>query len=190
MRRHRFLRSIPEEIIFCAALQLLLAAFAKESEPQNKRGCQAQIVQRQTEEVMKKHIAGLFGFALLLAAASVHAQITETIHVKVPFSFVAAGKAFPAADYNVQITQPTGLVKLSAANVPPAIMMSNTNEHPGREGGKSYMQFERYGDSWVLEQVAYDDTEQVLHRSKIEQRLAQLKPSGQQTLMASSTTGH
>jgi hypothetical protein len=139
---------------------------------------------------MKKHIAALFGFAVLLAAASAHAQITETIQVKVPFPFVAAGKSWPAADYNVQITQPTGLVKISAANVPPAIVMSNTNEHPGREGGKSYMQFERHGDRWVLEQVAYDGTEQVLHQTKIEQRLAQLKPSGQQTLIASNVAGH
>jgi hypothetical protein len=69
-------------------------------------------------------------------------------------------------------------------------MMSNTNEHPGREGGKSYMQFEHYGDSWVLEQVAYDGTEQVLHRSKIEKQLAQLKPSGEQTLRASNAAGH
>ena len=90
---------------------------------------------------MKKLIVSLFGFALLLAAASAHAQITETIQVKVPFSFVAAGKTFPAADYTIKITHPTGLVTLSAANVGPAIMMSNTNEHPGREGGKSYMQF-------------------------------------------------
>ena len=52
------------------------------------------------------------------------------------------------------------------------------------------MQFERYGDSWVLEQVAYDGTEQVLHQTKIEQHLAQLKPSGQQTIMASNTSGH
>ena len=69
---------------------------------------------------MKKQIAGLFGFALLLAAASAHAQITETVQVKVPFSFVAAGKTWPAADYKVQITQPTGLIKLSADNIAPA----------------------------------------------------------------------
>ena len=139
---------------------------------------------------MKKHIAGLFGFGLLLAAASAHAQITETIQVKVPFSFVAAGKTFPTADYTIKITQPTGLVTLTAANVGPAIVMSNTNEHPGMQGGKTYLKFERYGDSWVLEEVAYDGTEQVLHRSKIEQRLAQLKPSGEQTLMASNVAGH
>jgi hypothetical protein len=141
-------------------------------------------------EVMKKYIAALFGFAFLLAAASAHAQITETIQVKVPFSFVAAGKAFPAADYQIKITQPTGLVTLRAANVGPAMMLSNKNEHPGREGGKSYMKFEHYGDSWVLEEVTYDGTEQVLHQSKVERELAQLKPSGEQTLMASSASGN
>jgi hypothetical protein len=139
---------------------------------------------------MKKHIAGLFGFALLLAAASAHAQITETIQVKVPFPFVAAGKAFPAADYKIRITQPTGLVTLSAANVGPAIGMSSKNEVPGMEGGKSCLKFERYGDRWVLEEVTSDGTEQVLHMSKVEWELAQVKPSGHQTLMASNASGH
>jgi hypothetical protein len=136
-----------------------------------------------------RSLVSLFGLVLLAAAVSAHAQITETIQVKVPFPFVAAGKAWPAAEYKIKITQPTGLLTLSAANVGPAIVMSNTNEHPGMEGGKTYLKFERYGDSWVLEEVAYDGTEQVLHRSKIEQRLAQLQTSGEQTLMASSVAG-
>jgi hypothetical protein len=38
---HHFRGSYPEEIIFYAALQVLPSAFAIESEPQNKRGCQA-----------------------------------------------------------------------------------------------------------------------------------------------------
>ena len=57
---------------------------------------------------MKKHIAGLFGFALLLAAASAHAQITQTVRVQVPFPFVAAGQNMPAADYSVKITKDYG----------------------------------------------------------------------------------
>jgi len=39
---------------------------------------------------MKKHIAGLFGFALLLAAACAHAQITQTVRVQVPFTVTRA----------------------------------------------------------------------------------------------------
>ena len=182
--------SYPEEIIFCATLQVLPAAFAIESEAQNKRGCQAEITATKRRKVMKKHIAALFGFAALLAAASAHAQITETIQVKVPFSSVAAGKSWPAADYTVRISQPTGLVTLSAATVPPATMLTNRDEHPGMENGKSYLKFELYGNSWVLEEVSYDGTEQVLHRSKIEKQLAQLKTSGQQTLMDSNAYGH
>jgi len=138
---------------------------------------------------MKKHIVALFGFALLLAAASAHAQITDTVLVSIPFPFVVAGRTMPAADYSVKITQYTGLISLTTPGRS-AIVLSNTNEHPGRETGKSYLKFERYGDSWVLEEVTYDGTEQVLRRSKIEKQLAQLKPSGEQILMASNASRH
>jgi hypothetical protein len=59
---------------------------------------------------MKKHITGLFGLTLLLAAASAQAQITTTVRVTVPFPFVTAGQTMPAADYNVQITRDSGVV--------------------------------------------------------------------------------
>jgi hypothetical protein len=137
---------------------------------------------------MKKHIAGLFGFALLLAAASAHAQITKTVQVTVPFPFVAAGRTMPAADYRIKITQDTGLIILTTPGRS-AIMLSTRNEHPGKESGKSYLKFEHYGDDWVLEEVTYDGTEQALLRSKIEQKLAQLKPSGEQILMAANISG-
>jgi len=183
-------RFIPEESIFCAALQLSSAAFAKQSEPQNNRGCQKKKnVATKRRKVMKKHIATLFGFALLLAAASAHAQITETVQVKVPFPFVAAGRTMPAADYRVKITEDTGLITLSTPGRS-AILLTIRNEHPGKESGNSSLKFERYGDSWVLEEVTYDGTEQVLRRGKVEQKLAQLQPSGEQTLMASNITPH
>ena len=70
------------------------------------------------------------------------------------------------------------------------IALSITNEHPGKESFESYLKFERYGDSWVLEEVNYDGTDQVLRRSKVEQQLARLQASGQQTLMASNVSGH
>ena len=76
-------------------LQLLPAAFALESEPQNKRRCQAEITAAANGGSHEKAHRSFFGFALLLAAASAHAQMTETIQVKVPFSFVAAGKTWP-----------------------------------------------------------------------------------------------
>lgn len=138
---------------------------------------------------MKKHIAGLFGFALLLAAASAHAQITQTVRVQVPFPFVAAGQNMPAADYSVKITMDTGLIILSSRGRS-VIALSIRNVHPGKESFESYLKFERYGDSWVLEEVNHDGVDQVLRRSMIEQQLARLKPAGQQTLMASNLSGH
>jgi hypothetical protein len=141
------------------------------------------------EEVMKKHIAGLFGFALLLAAASAHAQITQTMRVQVPFPFVAAGQNMPAADYTVEITLDTGLIMLKSRGRS-AMALSIRNGHPSKESFESYLRFKRYGDRWVLEEVNRDGDDQVLSRGKIEQQLAQLKSAGQRTLMASNISGH
>jgi len=138
---------------------------------------------------MKKHIVGVFGFALLLAAASAHAQITQTLRVQVPFPFVAAGQNMPAADYSVTITKDTGLIILRSPGCS-AAALSIRNVYPGKESYKSYLKFERYGDRWVLEEVNHDGAYRVLRRSKIEQQLARLKPAGQQTLMASNLSGH
>jgi hypothetical protein len=95
----------------------------------------------------------------------------------------------PAADYSVKITKDTGLIILSSRGRS-AIVLSIRNVHPGKESFESYLKFERYGDSWVLEEVNHDGVDQVLRRSKIEQQLAQLKPAGQKTLMASNLSGH
>jgi hypothetical protein len=138
---------------------------------------------------MKKPIANLLGFALLLAAASAHAQITQTVRVQVPFPFVAAGQNMPAADYSVKITKDTGLIILSSPNRS-VIALSIRNVHPGKESYESYLKFERYGNSWVLEEVNHDGIDQVLRRSEVEQQLARLKPADQRTLMASNLSGH
>jgi hypothetical protein len=68
--------------------------------------------------------------------------------------------------------------------------LSTRKMHPGKESSESYLKFERFGDSWVLEEVNHDGDDQVLRRSKLERQLAQLKPTGQQTLMASNISGH
>jgi len=87
------------------------------------------------------------------------------------------------------ITKDTGLIILSSSGRS-AIALSIRNVHPGKESYESYLKFERYGNSWVLEEVNHDGADQVLRRSKIEQQLARLKPAGQQTLMASNLSGH
>src|SRR5271163_96104 len=120
---------------------------------------------------MQKQIRSIVGLALLLAAVSAYAQIEHTIQVKIEFPFVAAGKMFPAADYRIQIIQPTGLVTLTSPGIQSATMLTNKNER--QEGGddKTYLQFQRYGESWVLSQVNYDGTAQVLHLGKAQREL-------------------
>lgn len=125
---------------------------------------------------MMKQIRSMLGLAILLAAVSAYAEIQQTIQVKVAFPFVAGGKMFPAADYRIRIVQPTGLVTLSAPGVQSATMLTNKNER--LEGGddKTYLVFERHGDSWVLSQVTYDGTAQVLHLHRMGKESPMSKP--------------
>jgi hypothetical protein len=135
------------------------------------------------EEVMKKHITGLFGLALLLAAASAQAQIAQTIQVAIPFPFVTAGQTMPAADYSLQITRDSGLVILSSITGKSAAQITTKDYRP-KEVEKSYLRFQRYGNTWVLKEVTLGGMAQVLPMGKVERQLAQVNPSRQQTLMA------
>jgi hypothetical protein len=139
---------------------------------------------------MTKDIRGFVGLVLLLAAVSAHSQITQTIVVKVPFPFVAAGKTLPAADYRVQIVQPVGLVTLSSPGVRSVTMLTNKDQVPGARADQSYLQFRRYGETWVLEWVTYDGTAQLLNMGKVETQLARSKPSAEVALMATNVAAH
>jgi len=88
---------------------------------------------------MKRYFQGILGAALLLAAVSASAQIKETVAVKVPFSFVAAGKTWPAADYRFQIVQPVGLVTMTTPGMKQASFVTNTDQHPGAEAGRTFL---------------------------------------------------
>ena len=111
---------------------------------------------------MKRYFQGILGAALLLAAVSASAQIKETVAVKVPFSFVAAGKTWPAADYRFHIVQPVGLVTMTTPGMKQASFVTNTDQHPGAEAGRTFLSFQQFSDRWVLEEVAYQGTEQRL----------------------------
>jgi len=139
---------------------------------------------------MIKQIKSIVGLAILLAAVSAYAQIEQTVQVKVPFPFVAAGKVFPAADYRIRIVQPTGLVTLTSPGIKSATMLTNKNER--QEGGddKTYLQFQRYGESWVLSQVNYDGTAQLLHVGKEERELPMSQPAVPTTLITPGMGGY
>jgi hypothetical protein len=120
---------------------------------------------------MTKQIRTLMGVALLLAAVSALAQTTNTniLEVKVPIPFVTAGKNWPAADYRVQIHTENNTLTLSSRGIGSAIMLTTTGERP-REG-RTYLQFQRSGDRWFLQEVTRDGTAHVLPPGKSEKEL-------------------
>lgn len=141
---------------------------------------------------MKNYIRSflsLFGLALLAAAVSAHAQNTQTIQAKVPFPFVVAGQALPPAEYRLQITQFTGLVVISSDGINRASLLTNRDYRP-KEASEAYLRFRRFGDHWVLREVAQGGVTQMITITKSDQVVANLQPSDQQTLMASSVVGH
>jgi hypothetical protein len=135
-------------------------------------------------KVMKKQIKNIVGLALLLVTASAFAQITHTIGVQVPFSFVADGRNWPAGEYRIKIDKHMGLLTLSSEGVTPATFLTNKDERRGDPSSRTYLQFQHYGDRWVLQAVTLDGTAQILNSGKLEKELARLKPSGNKTLVA------
>ena len=137
---------------------------------------------------MTKQIRSLIGVALLLAAVSAFAQTTRTIRVKVPFPFVTAGKIWPAGDYRVQIRTDNRTLTLSSHGIGSAIMPTTTDERAGER--RTYLQFQRYGERWVLQEVTQDGTAQVLNTGELESELTKNKPSCQETLVARCSGVH
>jgi hypothetical protein len=134
---------------------------------------------------MKTQIRNFFGLALLLAAVSASAQITTTVQVKIPFPFEVAGTTLPAADYKVDITRSNGLVSFHSFGGTVVMQLTRADYRP-LKADKYYLQFQRYGDRWVLKELSMGGSAQVPIQGKSERELAKLQPSAQQTLIASS----
>jgi hypothetical protein len=118
---------------------------------------------------MTNQIRSRIALGLLLAAVSASAQTANVIRVKVPFPFVTAGKSWPAADYRVKIRAENGTLTLSAPGMRSATMLAATDRRPGE--GRAYLQFQRSGDRWLLQEVTLDGTAHVLPTGKLDKEL-------------------
>ena len=137
---------------------------------------------------MTKQIRSLIGVAMLLAAVSAFAQTTRTIRMKVPFPFVTAGKSWPAGDYRMQIRTDNSTVTLNSPGMASATVLTTTDDRSGEE--RTYLRFQRYADHWVLQEVTLDGTAYVLTSGELKSEQARLKPSCQETLVASCLGVH
>ncbi len=131
---------------------------------------------------MKRTIAAIVGLALL-TALSASAQTVRSNPVKVPFAFLAGDKTVPAGEYRVQINLGMKMVML----IGPAGAVASTLSMDEADGNEADgLQFQRFGDTWVLQKVWVHGYAQRLFPGKFEKQLAKLNPPGEHTLVAST----
>jgi len=124
---------------------------------------------------MTKHIGSFIGMAILLAAVSASAQSSNEVRVKVPFSFVTAGKTWPAADYIVQIHTENGTVTLTSPGIATATLLTNSDERP--VDGRTYLEFQRSSDRWFLREVTVDGLAHIFPSRELEKALVEERMS-------------
>lgn len=133
---------------------------------------------------MTKQITNLIGIVLLLlAAASASAQSADEIRATVPFPFVTAGKSLPAADYRVHVNRENGTLTLSSPGIPSVTMLTSSDQRA--EDGPSCLRFRRLGDHWILKEVSFYGTTQVLPPDKLEKDPSNIEPSSQEPVVVS-----
>ena len=119
---------------------------------------------------MTKQIRSFVVLAFLLMAASAFGQSMRAIRANVPFSFEAAGRTWPAGDYKVQFDVATGAMTLTSYGIRPAIVFPiSKDEAP--QGTRTYLRFQRSGDTWILTQASFGDTLQALKLNRAEREL-------------------
>jgi hypothetical protein len=132
---------------------------------------------------MTKQITYFIGIALLLAASSASAQSADELRVTVPFPFVTAGKILPAADYRVQINRENGALTLSSPGVSSVMTLTSTDQRA--EDGPTCLRFRHLGDRWILKEVSFSGTAQVLPPDKLERDPINIEPSSHEPVVVS-----
>ena len=113
---------------------------------------------------MEKFTKSVVGLALLMVAGSSFAQSMRVVKATVPFQFEAAGKTLPAGDYKVRYDITTSAVTLTSSATRPATTLTTREEDPTSEA-RSYLRFERYGESWTLTQASFGGVVQTFKRA-------------------------
>ena len=128
---------------------------------------------------MTTRISTLLGSILLLMATMLSAQ---SVHVTVPFSFVAGSTNLPAGDYTIELNRRTGAMILrSDDRSGKSVMMVAKNSDWARNPDKTYTIFQRYGAQYFLAEVWREGAGQTLIRGNLERELASKHPNVEAT---------
>jgi hypothetical protein len=104
--------------------------------------------------MMKSIIRSFGALAVVLAAISASAQ--PSTQVSVPFAFAAAGRMFPAGDYRVSLDESNQIVSLRGQDLKTIFMLTAPGDSIQDE--RSVLRFQRDGDEWSLQGIAFDGT--------------------------------
>lgn len=119
---------------------------------------------------MAKQIKNLVYLALLLVSASGLAQIRHTSRIKIPFSFMAAGRNWAAGDYSVVFDSYSGFVTLNSFGVDSATVGTSPGD-PSGEVGHNYLRFQTDGEHRILQAVQLDGNARTIGLKKSEREL-------------------
>ena len=112
----------------------------------------------------------------LLVVGSAHAQLPGTeIRASIPFDFTVRGKTLPAGEYTVSRIgdEPVSLLMRNVNNKHEHVVFETEPENVRRTTRRDVLVFNRYGDSYFLEEVvtAGEDTARELMPSHAERTL-------------------
>jgi hypothetical protein len=122
------------------------------------------------------------------AAATVSAQLTNKVTVKIPFSFVAGKTALPAGVYTVERSALNLLILRNTDGEGSAIFSTSLGDADARLA-RTELLFSRYGEEYFLSQVRPSASDLVYRvpRTAAEERLAK-KASGPELVTVVSGT--
>ena len=108
--------------------------------------------------------------ALSLASTSLMGQSKFTMTMKIPFSFVAGEKTFPAGEYTVQTVAMPSTVWIRSEDASRNLVLLSHATLAQQTAGESWLRFHRYGDRYFLSQILItgDGTGQELVFSRAE----------------------
>jgi hypothetical protein len=119
----------------------------------------------------RRSFPAVIGLAALLLVPCAFAQ---DVQVEVPFQFVAGDRVLPPGIYRVHVDAQTDRLQIARENG--GFTAYALAHHVSRPGGpaRGALTFHRYGDSWVLRNVAAAGYPQVweLRVSRLERELA------------------
>lgn len=132
----------------------------------------------------------LAGFAGLTISAN--AQVVDQVVVKIPFSFVAAGRTFPAGEYKIsrlRDQEPSVLVIASLENRGDAVMLLAETREPSTSHGEAHLYFTTAGDQHLLSRVETAENDYNLSVPRAETLLAATPAKGGADSSSSGSSG-